>query len=165
VADRRGRSALAAGTCALLLVAAAWTPVDATAAAWTPVDATAAAWADRETATATLSVRTLPPVPNFACPADGATFTWTTPPAPYPDAVVSGYEFSYVQVGTGNAPTVIALPPTATSTSIPPSVLILLASYTVTITAKYTNWVTPPATRTLHVVLELLGIKVFACGA
>ena len=135
------------------------------AAALAPVDETSAAWADRETATATFTVRSLPAVPNFACPADGATFTWTTPPVPYAGAVLSGYEFSYVQVGTSNTPTVVALPASATGTSIAPNGLVLLASYRVTLTAKYANWVTPPATRTLNVVLEVLGAKIFACGA
>lgn len=149
------RAGVAAAVCALLLVATACTPVDVTSAAW----------ADRETATASLAVSALPPVANFACPADGSTFTWATPTVPYPGAVLSGYEFSYQHVNLLTPATVVHLPATATGTSIAPNLLVLLASYTITLTAKYTNWVTPPATRTLHVVLELLGIKVFLCGA
>jgi len=135
------------------------------AAATTPVEQTEAAWTDREIATASLSTKSLPAVPNFACPADGASFTWSTPPVPYTGAVLSGYEFSYVQLLTANAPTVVALPATATSTTIPSSSLVLLTSYRVSITAKYSNWVTPPATRTLDVLLGLGGLKLFGCGA
>ena len=130
-----------------------------------PIEQTEAAWVDHEIATAALSVASLPAVPNFACPSDGATFTWTKPPVPYPGAVLSGYEFSYQHVNLLTPATVVQLPATATGTSIAPNLLVLLASYNITLTAKYTNWVTPPATRTLHVVLELLGIKVFLCGA
>jgi len=157
VRDRR-RSALAA------LVAAACATL-AVCAAVAPVGQTEAAWVDREIATAKLTVKTLPAIPNFACPADGASFTWTTPAAPFPGAVLSGYEFSYVQLQTSNPATVVSLPATATSTSIPANALVLLASYRVTLTAKYGNWVTPPATRTLNVVLELAGVKVYTCGA
>ena len=156
MAERRRRLAVLAAALAAALLAGV---------AFSPVGQTAAAWNDREFARATLTVAALPSVANFACPADGATFTWTTPSAPYPGAVLSGYEFSYVQIGTSNTPTKTNLPASATSTSIAPSGLVLLASYRVSISAKYGNWVSPPATRTLNVVLEVLGVKIFTCGA
>lgn len=61
--------------------------------------------------------------------------------------------------------TVVSLRATASSTSIPANALVLLASYRVSLTAKYGNCVTPPATRTLNVALELAAVKVYTCGA
>jgi hypothetical protein len=109
------------------------------------------------------------PAPDFRCTNTGILligqvgFEWLTPAAPYPGAVLQGYDFSYGRVG-GTTTTTTSLPATARSASVPAAGLELLSSWTVTLTARYENWRTPVTTRTISVLLGLAGITIFTCG-
>jgi len=133
----------------------------------TPVAQTDASWIDREHATATLSIATLP-APDFRCASTGGIlvgqvgFVWTTPATPYPGAVLQGYDFSYGLVG--GSMTTESLPASATAASVPAAGLVLLSSYTVSLKAKYTHWVSPATSRTIGVLLGALSITIYNCA-
>jgi len=128
-----------------------------------PAEQTEAAWIDHEIGTAGLSTATLPPVPNLKCPTDGNTLTWTTPPLPYAGAVLAGYDVTWTNTATNTVVSTSSPAANATSVTLPAAVLVLLSSYRASITARYQHWITPPASRTIHVVAIIGGIKIFGC--
>ncbi|TPW77749.1 hypothetical protein [Schumannella soli] len=121
------------------------------------IHTTEAAWTDAEVVSGTLTTLKVNPVVTFNCvPASGTLnlltpvvpVAWTAPAATSDGIAPTSYVLSWSGLATGTG----SVETTATSYNVPLALLTINATATVSVTAKYSNWLAAPSpTRTITV--------------
>lgn len=133
----------------------------------TPAEATPG-WASTTFATTSVAAGTIAPVPQVACGAGSGLLagdipiSWTASPSGGTALAPDGYTLRWAGTAGSGSITV-----TGTSGSVTGATLTLLGTSTVTVTANYAGWTSPPSlqTRTITTVAGLAGaILLWSCA-